>query len=166
MDKAQAVSLGLFVAWCINDAEELVTLADSSGLVAERAPAFLPLPEAFRRGGFSKKHTYHGIATMGVLVGTASLAGYVTHGRSPLFRGALVTFGAHGCTHVASALAASAWVCLLRRTSVVTRLRAHRHLLLASEIAHISAIANIKGRCRGRWRWPQELCERVLPGLR
>ena len=63
-------------------------------------------------------------------------------------------------------LAASAGVCLLRRTSVVTRLRAHRHLLLASEIAHISAIANIKGRCRGRWRWPQELCERVLPGLR
>ena len=110
MDEAQAVYLGLFVAWCINDAEELVTLADSSRLVAERAPAFLPLPEAFRRGGFSKKHTYHGIATMGVLVGTASLAGYVTHGRSPLFRGALVTFGAHGCTHVASALAASAWV--------------------------------------------------------
>ena len=105
MDKAQAVSLGLFVAWCINDAEELVTLADSSRLVAERAPAFLPLPEAFRRGGFSKKHTYHGIATMGVLVGTASLAGYVTHGRSPLFRGALVAFGVHGCTHVASALA-------------------------------------------------------------
>lgn len=105
MDKAQAVSLGLFAAWCVNDAEELVTLAGSSRLVAERAPAFLPLPEAFRRGGFSKKHSYHAIATMGALVGTASVAGYVTHGRSPLFRGALLAFGIHGYTHVASTLA-------------------------------------------------------------
>lgn len=105
MDKSQAVSLGLFAAWCINDAEELRTLPATSRLVAERAPAFLPLPEAFRKGGFSKKHTYRGIATMGALVGAASISGYITHGRSPLFRGALLAFGVHGYGHVASSLA-------------------------------------------------------------
>lgn len=123
-----------------------MTLADSIRLVAERAPAFLPLPEAFRRGGFSRKHLSPGIATMGVLVGTFS--GRV---RDPWAIAAVSRCSSDiwgSWMLLASALAASAWVCLLRRTSVVTRLRAHRHLLLASEIAHISAIANIKGRCR------------------
>ncbi len=104
MDTPQVISLGLFAAWCINDAEELVTLPATSRLVAQRAPGFLPLPQAFRDGGLSRKHTYRGIATMGVLTGIASLAGIVTHGRSPLFRGALLAFGVHGYTHVASTL--------------------------------------------------------------
>ena len=60
--KATWVSAGLFLAWAVHDAEELVTAAASSRELVRRAPTWLPLPADLRRDGFSQHHMNVAIA--------------------------------------------------------------------------------------------------------
>lgn len=104
MDSLRLVPLGLLGAWCVNDAEEWFTFPATTRLVARLAPVWLPLPDAFRQGGFSVRHTRRGIAAMGAVVVSATVAGAVTESRSPLFRGGLLAFGVHGYIHLAGSV--------------------------------------------------------------
>lgn len=105
MDEVQKAAAGLFLAWCVNDAEEWFTLSDSQKELINKVPSWVGLPDALRQRGTSKALARRGILIMGGAFLAASLAGVATHGRSPFFRGALLAFGLHGFAHLgASAL--------------------------------------------------------------
>lgn len=105
MKPITAVSVGLFVAWAVHDAEELVTMAATSRRVFARAPRWLPLPDALRARGLSQAHVNLSVGLMAVTIGIASIQGVRTQGKSRWFRGALLAFGAHGFTHLANSVA-------------------------------------------------------------
>ncbi|MFT3799189.1 HXXEE domain-containing protein [Microbacterium sp.] len=108
-------SIGLFIAFAVHDAEELITMPSTSRATLSALPRWVSIPKDFRAHGVSQAHASVGIAIMSALVGSAALAGARSSGKSACFRGVLLAFGAHGFTHIASALA-------LRRytTGVVT----------------------------------------------
>lgn len=106
MNDLTRASLGFFAAFAIHDAEELVTMAPSSRRVLARVPKWAPIPDDLRMRGLSQTHVNAGIGIMAALVATASVAGVRTEGRSVWFRGGLLAFGAHGFTHLATAVAA------------------------------------------------------------
>jgi hypothetical protein len=106
MNDVQKAAAGLFLAWCVNDAEEWFTLSDTQKDLIDKVPSWVPIPEELRKRGTSKALARRGILVMGAAFLAASVAGVVTHGRSPLFRGALLAFGVHGFIHLgASAMA-------------------------------------------------------------
>jgi hypothetical protein len=104
------VAVGLFATWALSDLEELWTMSRSSRQVLPRLPAALPIPDRVRRNGVSQRHVNAGIATMGLVMGAAAVAGVRSGGRSPLFRGALLGFGVHGFGHLAMTAAARRYV--------------------------------------------------------
>ena len=61
------------------------------------------LPEDIRRHGCSREHVYLGIGLMGVLMAVASIDGYRTRGRSPVYQAALYGYGMHTFSHLGSA---------------------------------------------------------------
>lgn len=88
-----AATWGLLAAWSIHDAEELVTMADFS------ADPDVPIP------AMDQAHVNAALALMGGFMTTAAAAGARSGGRSALYQAALVGFGLHSVTHVASAIA-------------------------------------------------------------
>lgn len=98
------LSLGLFTAWALHDAEELLTMAKNTQQILPQLPRWLPIPvtNRIRNEGMSQKHVNTGLAIMAVLVAIVSAQGVRTQGRSALFRGAVLVFGVHGFTHIAS----------------------------------------------------------------
>lgn len=115
MRRTTRACLGLFVAWAVHDAEELLTMSRTSRDVLSRVPDWAPIPAELRANGVSQAHANLGIAIMGGVMATAAAAGVRTGGRSAWFRGALLAFGAHGFTHLAASVAARGYT-----TGVVT----------------------------------------------
>jgi hypothetical protein len=105
MKRTTKVSLGLFATWAISDLEELWTMSPTSREVLGRVPMALPVPEGLRREGISQRHCAVAIGVMGLLMGTAAVAGARSGGRSLVFRGTLLGFGLHGFGHVAATMA-------------------------------------------------------------
>lgn len=103
MKRATLVSAGLFAAWAVHDAEEVVTAAGSSRDLARRAPAWVPIPQDIRRDGFSQRHVNTAIGIMAAFMGAAALDGARSGGRSWFFQTVLRGFGWHGIGHLASA---------------------------------------------------------------
>lgn len=103
-DLEKALPLGLVLAWVVNDVEEWFTMAQWSAANAEDLAAMLsrvPWPE----GGMSARQAHLAIGIVGVGIGAASLQGWVTGGRSRIFRSTLLAFGLHGFTHVGQSVA-------------------------------------------------------------
>lgn len=109
MQQITAVSAGLFVAWAVHDAEELVTMAATSRRVFARAPDWLPVPESLRTRGLSQTHVNLSIGLVALPMALASIQGMRTRGKSRWFRGALLAFGLHGFTHLANSVAAQGY---------------------------------------------------------
>lgn len=99
------VTRGLFWAWVVNDAEELVTMGpwsrEHGAELARRSP--LPLPEWVPEG-MSETHVRVAIWIMGGTIYALSARGAATGGRSRLFQAALLGFGAHGFSHMTNSL--------------------------------------------------------------
>lgn len=100
------LSLGLFAAWSLHDAEELLTMAKNTQRLLPQLPRWVPLPvtDQIRNEGMSQKHVNTALAMMAVLVAITSAQGIRTQGRSALFRGSVLAFGVHGFTHIASVI--------------------------------------------------------------
>ena len=104
MRATHAVPVGLFAAWCVNDAEELLTMAPTSRRVLERLPAAVPIPPAWRTRGLPQKHVNVGIGVMAAVMAGFAYEGWRSGGRSPWFQDAMTVFGLHGITHMLSPL--------------------------------------------------------------
>lgn len=102
MHATHAVPLGLFAAWCVNDAEEILTMARGSRRAMQRVPAAVQIPTSWRTEGLSQKHVTVGIGVMAAVMAGFAADGYRTGGRSPWFQDALTVFGLHGLIHVAA----------------------------------------------------------------
>jgi hypothetical protein len=103
------VSLGLFAAWALHDAEEV---AFGPRWIRENVPAlrsrFPRVPERVWQAMESVDEREFAVAVgvMGLVVAAASAEGLRTGGRSAFFQGALDGFGLHGLVHLAQAAAA------------------------------------------------------------
>ncbi|MER7079561.1 Protein of unknown function with HXXEE motif-containing protein [Saccharopolyspora kobensis] len=91
----RSVTLGLFLAWLANDAEEWFTMAPWTQANPDRTPPWMREP-------MSQEHARTAISLMGLVVLAASVRGARTGGRSPFFQSALFGFGAHGVGHLAA----------------------------------------------------------------
>ncbi|MGI5127211.1 HXXEE domain-containing protein [Pseudonocardia sp. CA-107938] len=102
----RSVTWGLFAAWVLHDAEELVTIPRWIERARPRLRRRFPsVPDAaWDRLAPDQTHTAVAIALMGGLVAAAAAAGERTEGRSPFFQAALLGFGAHAVVpHLAGA---------------------------------------------------------------
>ena len=110
MRSSTKVSLGLLVTWAISDIEELATMSRTSQQVLARLPDRVPVPGPLRRAGISPSQFLAVFGMMGAVMGTATVLGIRSEGRSAAFRGALLGFGLHGFGHLAAAAAARQYV--------------------------------------------------------
>lgn len=103
----KSVTWGLFVAWAVHDAEELVTMPGWVGRSRQRLTTRLPWVPArvWDRLDVSRTHATVAIGLMGGVLAAASFAGARTGGRSGLYQAVLTGFGWHSLTHVAQAVA-------------------------------------------------------------
>ncbi|KUP95271.1 HXXEE domain-containing protein [Thermobifida cellulosilytica] len=101
-----AATWGLFVAWALHDAEELVTMAHWSRRARPRLEKALPwVPSAvWDRMDVSQEHVNLSLGLMGCVVAAAAAEGARTNGRSPFYQAVLTGFGLHTVSHVASAV--------------------------------------------------------------
>ena len=83
MDPVSLATGGLFFSWLAHDLEELATMPGWTHPLFDKVPF---LPEDIRRHGCSREHVYLGIGLMGVLMAVASIDGYRTRGRSPVYQ--------------------------------------------------------------------------------
>ncbi|MFE3771848.1 MULTISPECIES: HXXEE domain-containing protein [unclassified Streptomyces] len=104
-----AVTLGLFAAWALHDAEEV---AFGPRWVRENVPVlrkrFPQVPERVWRAleGVTEREFAAAVAVMAAIVATAAARGYRTGGRSAFFQATLDGFGLHGLLHLAQAATA------------------------------------------------------------
>ncbi|MFF4948923.1 HXXEE domain-containing protein [Streptomyces chattanoogensis] len=104
-----AVTLGLFAAWALHDAEEV---AFGPRWIRENVPAlrkrFPHVPESVWQfmETFDDREFRAAVGVMAVIVAAAAASGHRTGGRSAFFQGALNGFGLHGVMHLAQAAAA------------------------------------------------------------
>jgi hypothetical protein len=103
--RTTTVSLGLFAAWACHDLEELLTMRETSRVVAARMPDWVPIPDDVRRDGFSQPHVNLSISLVGAYLAGVSAVGIRSRGRSRLFRSALLGFGLHGFGHIGATVA-------------------------------------------------------------
>ncbi|MGV4928803.1 HXXEE domain-containing protein (plasmid) [Streptomyces sp. BHT-5-2] len=103
-----AVTLGLFAAWALHDAEEV---AFGPRWVRENVPAlrkrFPRVPERVWRAmeGVTEREFTAAVGVMAVIVAGAAVRGHRTGGRSAYFQAMLDGFGLHGLMHLAQAAA-------------------------------------------------------------
>ncbi|MYT34145.1 MULTISPECIES: HXXEE domain-containing protein [unclassified Streptomyces] len=103
-----AVTLGLFAAWALHDAEEV---AFGPRWVRENVPTlrkrFPRVPEKVWRAleGVTQREFTAAVGVMAVIVGSAVVSGHRTGGRSAYFQAVLDGFGLHGLMHLAQAAA-------------------------------------------------------------
>jgi hypothetical protein len=86
--------------WACHDLEELVTMRETSRMVAARMHDWAPIPDDVRRGGLSQRHLNLAISLMVSYVAAASAAGVRSRGQSRLIRGVLLASGLHVFGHV------------------------------------------------------------------
>lgn len=104
-----AVTLGLFAAWALHDAEEV---AFGPRWIRENVPAlrkrFPQVPDSVWQfmETFDDREFRAAVGVMAVIVAAAAASGHRTGGRSAFFQGALNGFGLHGVMHLAQAAAA------------------------------------------------------------
>ncbi|MEU8663786.1 HXXEE domain-containing protein [Actinoplanes philippinensis] len=102
------ICLGLFLAWAVHDAEEVLTASWWSARVAPRLLAE-GWPPAVVSGTTTPR-----FAVAAAIVGTAVLAAAIqgarTDGHSTFYRAAVVVFGWHGAVHVGQSLLVRAYV--------------------------------------------------------
>jgi Protein of unknown function with HXXEE motif len=110
MRRATKVSLGLLLTWAVSDIEELCTMSRSSQQILARLPAWVPVPGPLRRAGISDSQFLAVFGLMAPVMGTATVLGIRSGGRSAIFRGVLLGFGLHGFGHLAMAAAARQYV--------------------------------------------------------
>ncbi len=101
MRRSTKVSLGLLATWAISDIEELCTQHRTSQQVLARLPDRVPVPGPLRRAGIPQSQFLAVFGLMGVAMGTVTVLGVRSGGRSVVFRGALLGFGLHGFGHLA-----------------------------------------------------------------
>ncbi|MBO1335977.1 HXXEE domain-containing protein [Streptomyces sp. VRA16 Mangrove soil] len=103
-----AVTLGLFLAWALQDTEEVLAgprwLRAHLPELRERWPQ---VPERVWRAveGVDEREFTVAVGVMAAIVGTAAVAGRVSGGRSATYQTVLNGFGLHGLLHVGQALA-------------------------------------------------------------
>ncbi|MFE9383798.1 HXXEE domain-containing protein [Streptomyces sp. NPDC007025] len=102
------VTLGLFAAWALHDAEEVAMVSRWTRTrvpeLRERIPG---VPEAVweRLESLDGRRFATAVGVMGVIVAAAAADGHRTGGRSGFYQGALTGFGLHGFVHLAQAAA-------------------------------------------------------------
>ncbi|MGP3989036.1 HXXEE domain-containing protein [Streptomyces sp. 3N207] len=102
------VTLGLFAAWALHDAEEVAMVPRWSRTrvpeLRERIPG---VPEAVweRLESLDGRRFATAVGVMALIVGAAAADGYRTGGRSAFYQQALTGFGLHGFMHLAQAAA-------------------------------------------------------------
>lgn len=101
----RTVTWGLFAAWLVHDAEELVTMSRWMARARPRLERRFPSVPAtlWRRMAPDQAHSALAIGFVGCLVAAAAYDGDRTGGRSPLFQAVLAGFGAHAVPHLGSA---------------------------------------------------------------
>lgn len=139
MDARTALSAGLFAAWAVHDAEEVATMAATSRRVLGAAPRKLPIPEPLRSRGLSQAHVTLSVALMSLPVATAAFQGIRTRCRSRWFRGAVLAFGVHGFTHLASSVATRGYTTGVATAPVVVL----PYWFLARRVLHQHGLAEI-----------------------
>ncbi|ARF59763.1 HXXEE domain-containing protein [Streptomyces gilvosporeus] len=103
-----AVTLGLFAAWALHDAEEV---AFGPRWIRENVPVlrrrFPQLPESVWEfmGSFDDREFRAAVGVMAVIVAGAAVSGQRSGGRSAFFQSTLDGFGLHGLLHLAQAAA-------------------------------------------------------------
>ncbi|MBP2370928.1 HXXEE domain-containing protein [Pseudonocardia parietis] len=102
----RTVTWGLFAAWLVHDAEELVMMPRWMARARPRLERRFPSAPAtlWRRMEPDQAHTALAIGFVGCLVAAAAYDGDRTDGRSPFFQAVLAGFGAHAVPHVGSAV--------------------------------------------------------------
>jgi hypothetical protein len=106
MNRIQLATAGLFVAWMVNDLEELATMSDNSRTLVTRLPDWIPMPASIRQRGFTARYVATGVPAVGLIVAAAAVRGYRTQGRSAFYQNALLGFGLHGFGHIGMSLLA------------------------------------------------------------
>jgi Protein of unknown function with HXXEE motif len=103
-----AVPHGLLLAWAVHDLEEVLAFGPwKRGAVPRLRARFPRVPLVWRQLESESTQDYAlAVATVGVLMATASAAGQASGGRSRYFQLMLAGFGLHTISHVASAVAA------------------------------------------------------------
>ncbi|MFE0761376.1 HXXEE domain-containing protein [Streptomyces smyrnaeus] len=102
------VTLGLFAAWALHDAEEVAMMPHWTRTrlpeLRERIPG---VPEALwtRLESMDGRRFATAVGVMAVIVAAAAADGYRTGGRGGFYQGALTGFGLHGFLHLAQAAA-------------------------------------------------------------
>lgn len=96
----------LFAAWAVHDAEEWFTIAPWTRDVADGT---LAVPAWVRRAPWLRQPVTDlqqrgAIVSMGIIVGSAAVAGVATHGRSPWYRTVATAYGMHGVGHVLASM--------------------------------------------------------------
>ncbi|RCG23706.1 HXXEE domain-containing protein [Streptomyces diacarni] len=102
------VTLGLFAAWALHDAEETAMMPHWIRThVPELRKSAPRVPEAVwtRLEATDGRRFAAAVGAMAVLVGAAAAEGHRTGGRSATYQTALGAFGAHGVVHLAQAAA-------------------------------------------------------------
>ncbi len=163
---------GLFIAWAIHDAEELVTMPGFIQRARPRLERALPWVSSrvWDKASVDREHATLAIALMGGLMAGAAVSGALTGGRSALYQTALAGFGIHSIAHLGSAAATkgytpgvitvplvvvpfSWWAWRELKTSTVPSVGAswaHITLVLASiPLAHVGANFLLKRLTRG-----------------
>ncbi|MFD7294962.1 HXXEE domain-containing protein [Streptomyces sp. NPDC059897] len=104
----RGVTLGLFAAWALHDAEEVLTaprwVRENVPRLRERWPG---VPERVWRGmeGVDEREFAAAVGVMAGIVGAGAVAGWVSGGRSAAYQVMLNGFGAHGLLHIGQAVA-------------------------------------------------------------
>lgn len=119
MKDTTAIGLGLFGAWAVHNIEELFTMATTSRRVLTRSPRWLPISPRLQVRGISRAQVNLTVAMMAPVVAAASWSGVRSEGRSVLFRGAVLAFGAHGLAHLGNAAVAQGYTTGLLTTPTV-----------------------------------------------
>lgn len=106
-DRLTAATWGLFLAWAVHDAEELLTMAGWVERARPRLSARFPrVPERVWDGlRVTPAQAGIAVAAMGAIMATAAARGARTGGRSRFYQAALAGFGLHAVTHVGQAAA-------------------------------------------------------------
>ncbi|WP_052721095.1 HXXEE domain-containing protein [Actinoplanes rectilineatus] len=99
------VTAGLFLAWCVHDAEELATVGATTSEVSDRLPSAV----AERLASTTPGEFAVAVALVGVVMAVAAADGIRTRGRGFLFQLGVLGFGVHGVGHIASAVLLGAY---------------------------------------------------------
>jgi hypothetical protein len=97
-----AATWGLFVAWLVHDAEELITMPGWARRHGDRLRRRFPrVPErVWGAIDFSRAQVYLAVALVGAVVLAAAWDGSRTGGRSTFYQLVLAGFGAHALIHL------------------------------------------------------------------